>query len=31
LRFFVWLGIGLCIYFFYSSRRSEFCPPHRAR
>jgi APA family basic amino acid/polyamine antiporter len=31
LRFFVWLGIGLLIYFFYSCRRSEFCPPHRAR
>lgn len=31
LRFFVWLAIGLCIYYFYSRRRSEFCPPHRAR
>jgi APA family basic amino acid/polyamine antiporter len=31
LRFFVWLAIGLVIYFFYSRRRSEFCPPHRAR
>jgi APA family basic amino acid/polyamine antiporter len=31
LRFFVWLGIGLLIYYFYSCRRSEFCPPHRAR
>lgn len=31
LRFFVWLGIGLCIYYFYGRRRSEFCPPHRAR
>jgi APA family basic amino acid/polyamine antiporter len=31
LRFFGWLAIGLCIYFFYSRRRSEFCPPHRAR
>ncbi len=27
LRFFVWLGIGLVIYFFYSRKRSEFCPP----
>lgn len=31
LRFFVWLAIGLCIYYFYSRRRSEFCPPHKAR
>ena len=31
LRFLVWLAIGLCIYYFYSRRRSEFCPPDRAR
>jgi basic amino acid/polyamine antiporter, APA family len=24
LRFFIWLGIGLLIYFFYSRHRSEF-------
>ncbi len=24
LRFFIWLAIGLCIYFFYSRYRSEF-------
>ena len=24
LRFFVWLAIGLLIYFFYSRKRSEF-------
>ena len=24
LRFFVWLGIGLVVYFFYSRKRSEF-------
>jgi APA family basic amino acid/polyamine antiporter len=24
LRFFVWLGIGLAIYFLYSRKRSEF-------
>jgi len=24
LRFFVWMGIGLLIYFFYSRRNSEF-------
>jgi APA family basic amino acid/polyamine antiporter len=23
-RFFVWLAIGLCVYFFYSRKRSEF-------
>ena len=23
-RFFVWLVIGLCVYFFYSRKRSEF-------
>ena len=27
MRFFVWLAIGLVIYFFYSRKRSEFCPP----
>ncbi|HEY0796195.1 MAG TPA: amino acid permease [Acidisarcina sp.] len=26
LRFFVWLAIGLLIYFFYSRHRSEFSP-----
>ena len=25
-RFFIWLGIGLLIYFFYSRHRSEFAP-----
>jgi len=24
IRFFVWLGIGLAIYFFYSRHHSEF-------
>ncbi len=23
-RFFIWLAIGLCVYFFYSRKRSEF-------
>ncbi|MGH9600284.1 MAG: APC family permease, partial [Terracidiphilus sp.] len=27
IRFFVWLVIGLFIYFFYSRHRSEFAPP----
>jgi APA family basic amino acid/polyamine antiporter len=27
MRFFVWLGIGLLIYFFYSRKRSEFYVP----
>ncbi len=27
LRFFVWLGIGLLIYFLYSRKRSEFAKP----
>jgi len=26
IRFFIWLGIGLLIYFFYSRHRSEFAP-----
>ena len=26
LRFFIWLAIGLVIYFFYSRKRSEFAP-----
>ena len=26
MRFFIWLGIGLVIYFFYSRHRSEFAP-----
>jgi APA family basic amino acid/polyamine antiporter len=25
LRFVIWLGLGLCIYIFYSRRHSEFC------
>ena len=29
LRFFVWLIIGLVVYFFYSRKRSEFYSPHR--
>jgi APA family basic amino acid/polyamine antiporter len=29
LRFFVWLIIGLCVYFFYSRKRSEFYPKER--
>ena len=24
MRFFIWLGLGLLIYFFYSRKRSEF-------
>jgi len=27
MRFFVWLGLGLLIYFFYSRHHSEFAPP----
>jgi len=27
VRFFVWLVIGLVVYFFYSRRRSEFYSP----
>jgi APA family basic amino acid/polyamine antiporter len=27
MRFFVWLGLGLLIYFFYSRKRSEFYVP----
>ncbi len=30
LRFFVWLVIGLAIYFGYSRHRSEFCAPQQA-
>ena len=30
LRFFVWLGIGLLIYVFYSRKRSEFYQPKRS-
>ena len=26
LRFFVWLGLGLLVYFLYSRKRSEFAP-----
>jgi APA family basic amino acid/polyamine antiporter len=26
LCFFAWLIIGLVIYYFYSRKRSEFCP-----
>jgi APA family basic amino acid/polyamine antiporter len=26
IRFFVWLFIGLAIYYFYSRHRSEFAP-----
>jgi len=26
LRFFVWLGLGLAIYFVYSRHHSEFAP-----
>jgi APA family basic amino acid/polyamine antiporter len=29
IRFFVWLGIGLLIYFLYSRRHSEFAKPNR--
>jgi basic amino acid/polyamine antiporter, APA family len=29
-RFFIWLGIGLLIYFFYSRHRSEFAKTPRA-
>ena len=31
LRFFVWLVIGLVVYFFYSRHRSEFAPTTRPR
>ncbi|MDT8070065.1 MAG: amino acid permease [Terriglobia bacterium] len=31
VRFFVWLGIGLLIYFFYSRRHSEFAPKSTAK
>jgi APA family basic amino acid/polyamine antiporter len=27
MRFFIWLGLGLMIYFFYSRKRSEFYVP----
>jgi len=27
MRFLIWLGIGLVIYFFYSRHRSEFAKP----
>ena len=30
LRFFIWLGIGLVIYFTYSRHRSEFAKGHQA-
>jgi APA family basic amino acid/polyamine antiporter len=29
IRFVVWLGIGLCIYIFYSRHHSEFCRTKR--
>jgi basic amino acid/polyamine antiporter, APA family len=29
LRFFVWLAVGLLVYFFYSRHRSEFAPKAR--
>jgi APA family basic amino acid/polyamine antiporter len=29
LRFFVWLVLGLCVYFLYSRRHSEFAPAIR--
>lgn len=31
VRFFVWLGLGLLIYFFYSRRHSEFAPRSSAK
>jgi APA family basic amino acid/polyamine antiporter len=31
IRFFVWLIIGLVIYYFYSRNRSEFCPEERRK
>jgi APA family basic amino acid/polyamine antiporter len=30
LRFFLWLVLGLVIYFFYSCKRSEFAPANLA-
>jgi len=30
LRFFIWLAIGLVIYFFYSRKRTEFYPNNRS-
>jgi APA family basic amino acid/polyamine antiporter len=29
VSFFIWLAIGLLIYFFYSRHRSEFSPNKR--
>ncbi|MGC2547272.1 MAG: amino acid permease C-terminal domain-containing protein [Silvibacterium sp.] len=29
MRFFIWLAIGLVIYFFYSRKRSEFYPTQK--
>jgi APA family basic amino acid/polyamine antiporter len=29
IRFFVWLAIGLCIYFLWSRRHSEFAKTSR--
>lgn len=31
IRFFVWLAIGLLIYYFYSRHRSEFAPTKRLK
>ncbi len=31
LRFFAWLIIGLCIYFLYSRKHSEFCPDSKPK
>jgi APA family basic amino acid/polyamine antiporter len=31
IRFFVWLILGLVIYYFYSRNRSEFCPEERRK
>jgi APA family basic amino acid/polyamine antiporter len=31
VRFFVWLAMGLVVYYFYSRNRSEFCPEDRRK
>jgi APA family basic amino acid/polyamine antiporter len=31
VRFFVWLAMGLVVYYFYSRNRSEFCPESRRK
>jgi len=26
--FFIWMGLGLCLYFFYGRKHSKLCPPN---